>query len=559
MPFNLAYPDAEVWFTECTRITQFFNEPWGNLKAQGQNLLTGTIQYGAQSVILWNAVLQADENRFTGPTLGNVCTNCLAPVLILNNQTGEYKLTSDFSTLAMGSRATRRRGNDGPYTYNIGVNTTAGELLATGFETPLEDDATVKATTSKTHKRSTPKQGDDNAADGDGSLLGGLVGGLLGGNNQTNATKPPPDTGDPGEGIVVTPEPRPGTGNRPPPDNGPVKMSRYSLILFNQNDFWGTGRFEDVTAVIEFRGQYAQITVPVGVHTIWWTAPSSIQHTAKRDLNDGEGSSGNFLSDLLKNSLDSFASLTSAGLGAELQGQISNLARSFPGFGGQEELQTSQRRRRHAALARRRTAADKAAEAARRAESPLEARQPAEGSYKVNDDAARGALEAAAQLVAPFVPSIVSIPHVGKIPAPGRDLNERATGTGADFDPSPEHGASSPSGGGTIFGQSLDPRPYPGATNGKVAMNFDDTSPLAFFDEQTSNDGTWQLYPRPAKVNSPQFGKNNPMQAVDEAKSGAQTQQNKADAAGKSPKQADVVNKRPSKLQRQQSPQQVKA
>lgn len=78
--FNNDFPDAEVHFTECTRITQYFNEPWQNLKTQGQVLTVGSINYKTQSVILWNAVLNATDDGFSSPTLPSVCTNCLAPI-----------------------------------------------------------------------------------------------------------------------------------------------------------------------------------------------------------------------------------------------------------------------------------------------------------------------------------------------------------------------------------------------------------------------------------------------------------------------------------------------
>ncbi|KDN44245.1 glycoside hydrolase family 30 protein [Tilletiaria anomala UBC 951] len=187
-PFNLAYPDAEVYFTECTRITQWFNEPWQNLKTQGQVLTVGSINYKSQSVILWNAVLNATADRFTGPTLPGVCTNCLAPIEILPD--GSYELTSDFATLAHGSLATRVRGME-TQSFVMGVNTTAGQLLAQGFENPL--------------------------------------------------------------------------------GNG---MSRFSLVFLQQNDHYGTGLFENFTATIQFRGQVVDIELPVGMHTLWWHAPT---------------------------------------------------------------------------------------------------------------------------------------------------------------------------------------------------------------------------------------------------------------------------------------------
>ena len=51
-------------------------------------------------------------------------------------------------------------------------------------------------------------------------------------------------------------------------------MSRFSLVLLNQNDHYGTGNYENITASILFRGAVADITLGVGMHTLWWTAPT---------------------------------------------------------------------------------------------------------------------------------------------------------------------------------------------------------------------------------------------------------------------------------------------
>lgn len=46
--------DCTVWFTECTRITQNYEEPWINLRKQFSLLLTGSIDYMTSAVVLWN-------------------------------------------------------------------------------------------------------------------------------------------------------------------------------------------------------------------------------------------------------------------------------------------------------------------------------------------------------------------------------------------------------------------------------------------------------------------------------------------------------------------------
>lgn len=73
--FNSVYPGKTVWFTECTKISQFFNEPWNNIKDQFSKLITtnSSIDHDSSAVILWNLALQIDPDGFTTPTLPNVC------------------------------------------------------------------------------------------------------------------------------------------------------------------------------------------------------------------------------------------------------------------------------------------------------------------------------------------------------------------------------------------------------------------------------------------------------------------------------------------------------
>jgi O-glycosyl hydrolase len=86
-PFNEAYPDREIMMTECTRITQYGDEAFNNLKKQFNNLLIGSVNGMSSAVILWNLALQVDKEGMTLPILPNQCLNCLAPILVYDNST----------------------------------------------------------------------------------------------------------------------------------------------------------------------------------------------------------------------------------------------------------------------------------------------------------------------------------------------------------------------------------------------------------------------------------------------------------------------------------------
>lgn len=51
--------------------------------------------------------------------------------------------------------------------------------------------------------------------------------------------------------------------------------SRYSIVVLQQNDHYLNGVFDDFPLILKFRNYIMQVTLPVGVHTMWFTASSS--------------------------------------------------------------------------------------------------------------------------------------------------------------------------------------------------------------------------------------------------------------------------------------------
>ncbi|KDN44236.1 glycoside hydrolase family 30 protein [Tilletiaria anomala UBC 951] len=93
-----------IRFTECTRFMQYFHEPWP--KTRGQVLITSTINYRMQNVILERDAACGRE-PVHGPDAAQRLHNCLASVLV--HADGSYMLTSTFATIAHGSLATGLR------------------------------------------------------------------------------------------------------------------------------------------------------------------------------------------------------------------------------------------------------------------------------------------------------------------------------------------------------------------------------------------------------------------------------------------------------------------
>jgi len=79
-----AHPSKEVFFTECT---EFGSEPFyeGDFRWAMENLVFGTTQNHASTILEWNLVLDATH----GPKLSGGCTNCLG-LLNLNDAKTDF-------------------------------------------------------------------------------------------------------------------------------------------------------------------------------------------------------------------------------------------------------------------------------------------------------------------------------------------------------------------------------------------------------------------------------------------------------------------------------------
>ena len=95
-----AYPDKEVWFTECSggEWAPRWNEtlPW-----LMKNLIIGSTRHWAKGVLMWNLAL--DENH--GPHLGG-CKDCRG-IVTINSKTGEVSRNVEYYAFAHASKFVR--------------------------------------------------------------------------------------------------------------------------------------------------------------------------------------------------------------------------------------------------------------------------------------------------------------------------------------------------------------------------------------------------------------------------------------------------------------------
>ncbi|PWY99786.1 LOW QUALITY PROTEIN: glycoside hydrolase [Testicularia cyperi] len=278
-----AYPDKEVYFTEFTQITQYLNEPYKNMKNTASSLIVGSIRYGARSIVLWNL----NEDGMTSPHLDGVCDNCLASVFVLpeaaddpststaGSTTSVAKAGTDTSGDANKSNRRRRRAVavDQPKRRlsEVTLDPTTNAVAPKDLK-DVKTTGTQKVYTSDLFKRSS-----------DFSVLKHLSTAVRPIEQSTQFSKR--------IGVTSTDETSEFGGNMLVQafrqDGVKPGITRFSLVVVNQNDHYESGLFEDVTAVISFRGQIAKVITPPGLYTISWEAP-----TNPTSGSSGKGSTG---------------------------------------------------------------------------------------------------------------------------------------------------------------------------------------------------------------------------------------------------------------------------
>lgn len=351
-----AYPNLDVYFTEKTQVTQYFSEPYKNMKNTARDLIIGSIRYMSRSVIMWNLVLRKDEDGFTTPHLPNVCENCNAAILLLPESTDANLDEGDpnhTKTVAEANGSTDAKKDNAPAAKRKrGLGRLTDTIVAPGAGAGGGGVAIVVVPGARvgTVDKPTTAGGDQNPQ----------TGGVAATKPQTAGTEPKPETVDfhpktTGMGSTSTAGKKADeavlpskvvdakkTGNRDVYQSTLFKrtsdmsvlshlstavrptgesklyskrigvtstdeltelggrvlaqafrqdgvkpgVSRFSLVLLNQNDHYETDIFEPATAVIAFRGQVANVTTVPGLYTLSWEAPTVAAATADATSQD---------------------------------------------------------------------------------------------------------------------------------------------------------------------------------------------------------------------------------------------------------------------------------
>lgn len=276
-----AYPDKDAYFTEHTTVTQYGSEPYINMKNEARNLLIGSIRYSSRSVILWNLVLRKDEDGFTTPHLPNICMNCNAAVLLMPESTDANLASSDpnhTQTLAEASigattpeKQSKRKRSLLRRSDKVDLSTNTLQITPRTPATGLGEAVLAsKVVDAKRTGSDTIYSSDLFKRSSDFSVLSHLSAavrptGVSKSYSKRIGVTSTDETTELGGRLLAQAFRQDGV--RP-------GITRFSLVLLNQNDHYDTGVFEEATAVIGFRGMVANVTTVPGLYTLSWEAPT---------------------------------------------------------------------------------------------------------------------------------------------------------------------------------------------------------------------------------------------------------------------------------------------
>ncbi|EIM84370.1 glycoside hydrolase [Stereum hirsutum FP-91666 SS1] len=119
--FTSAYPDKEIWQTECTG--QIGTDWWSNIKWYMDELFIGSLEYGARSAMMWNLALDSSGGPFLSGS--NSCSSAPCQGVVTLSSTG-YTLNEEFYSIAQATRAIIPKDAGGPWGQRIGVSVANG-------------------------------------------------------------------------------------------------------------------------------------------------------------------------------------------------------------------------------------------------------------------------------------------------------------------------------------------------------------------------------------------------------------------------------------------------
>ncbi|KAF8595142.1 glycoside hydrolase family 30 protein [Ceratobasidium sp. AG-I] len=115
--FHAAYPDKEIYFTECTG--SFGTDWWADVKWNMDNIAIGAPEHWARTALMWNLASDAGGGpKFPGT---DSCSSAACRAVVTINSDGSYTLNQEYYPLAQASRAILPKDAGGAFGQRIGV------------------------------------------------------------------------------------------------------------------------------------------------------------------------------------------------------------------------------------------------------------------------------------------------------------------------------------------------------------------------------------------------------------------------------------------------------
>ncbi|EIW76828.1 glycoside hydrolase family 30 protein [Coniophora puteana RWD-64-598 SS2] len=128
--FTEKFPDKEVYFTECSGT--FGSDWWSDIKDWMDNIMIGSVTYGASSGLMWNLALDPEGHPKLPDAASCGGPGCRGVVTVTNTT---WSVNQEFYSLAQAAKAIIPRDSNGPWGQRIGVNVTGTGLTVGAYVT----------------------------------------------------------------------------------------------------------------------------------------------------------------------------------------------------------------------------------------------------------------------------------------------------------------------------------------------------------------------------------------------------------------------------------------
>ncbi|THU93388.1 glucan endo-1,6-beta-glucosidase [Dendrothele bispora CBS 962.96] len=117
--FVSAFPNKEVYFTECTGL--YGTDWWSDIKWYIDNIFIGALEHSSMSGLMWNIALDSSGNPILPGTNSCGGSGC-RPIVTVDSNAGTWSVNQEFYAMAQASKAVVPKDSGGPMGQRIAVS-----------------------------------------------------------------------------------------------------------------------------------------------------------------------------------------------------------------------------------------------------------------------------------------------------------------------------------------------------------------------------------------------------------------------------------------------------